>query len=589
MTKHFYSYLLGAILTAMLSVSGYAKEHNNYDHITKTFAKANNTDLSSQVVLSNFKIYEEGFPDEPVFGYTSPARTVLIYELDWNLSSIGGNISTGDYFTFKLPNTTTATYTDNQELVVNGIVVGKVSTTANSDTVKVEFNNQATGMANYRGTFSIPIIITLKEGDNTFINPDGSTTTVIYTTPSTTIIVNEVLGKHGQSAYVDYIEWFVYINKSSQDFGTSNLVVEDKVKTESGSFISLIYNPTQYTFRGKDYTFYLHEVKYNNPSNANDHTYEYINGNMNNSHIPVTLDKEEYDAEIAKGNQDIAYAEIFEGGQKFRLHLGNNVGNRSFILRYQTTLPNDDSLVSNSAVLIVDDKETLPYESLNGNPPNGTSVIVYPEIRRNIGTITFADNKDRISITKYDAESGVRLANAVFRLTYPDGTTSVELTTGANGTVQTGVLDAGTYTLTEITAPEGYALLKTPTKVEVVYNEATFVNIPNYPIEEEPAPTFCLIEPNTSDSTILNTDFGITTLGRAANSLEDKETWPLSRKGGWVALESNSKPFVVTRTTSDKITNPENGMLIFDTTDKCLKLYDGTKWTCFSTPACPTK
>lgn len=587
MKKHFYSYLLGAILTAMLSVSGYAKEHNNYDHITKTFAKANNTDLSSQVVLSNFKItYDDGTEVEGVSGSSPSIRTIYLYSINWDLNNLGGNISTGDYFTYNLPNNTPASYTDSQDLIANGIVIGTARTTKGSNIVTVEFNNNASTMANYNGTITVPISVTLNDGENTFINPDGSKIIIIYTAPAGSTVINEVLGKLGQSAYTNYIEWFVYINKSSQDFGTSELIVEDQVKTESGSFVSLMYD--SYYYLGKNHTFALFEVTYNNPTNPDDNTnnFVYTRENKISPYITVTLDKEEFDNEIAKGNKYIAYAEILNGGQKFRLHLGNQVRNRSYELRYRTNLPEDDTNVYNEALLRVDDKITKPYESKDGVAPEKNEVSVPANIYRNISTITYADTKDRIIITKYDAESGVRLANAVFRLTYPDGTTSVELTTGANGTVQTGVLDAGTYTLTEITAPEGYALLKTPTKVEVVYNEATFVNIPNYQIGKEPAPTFCLIEPNTSDSTILNTDFGITTLGRAGKTAED---WPRLRKGGWVALESNSKPFVVTRTTSDKITNPENGMLIFDTTDKCLKLYDGTKWTCFSTPACPTK
>lgn len=603
MTKHFYSYLLGAILTAMLSVSGYAKEHNNYDHITKTFAKANNTDLSNVVKLSNYKFTREGGGEvTSASGTSETANMVFLYTFDWDLSSLGGNVKAGDHFIVPLADNILPTFTQSTNLVVNNVVIGSVSTNRETGLVQVVFNENVEGLANSHGTISFPVSVPLKEGDNIITMPDGTTKKIIYTKNEPSKpgeVLKEIVGKQGMSIYADYIEWSVYINRSSQDFGTSEVIVEDEVRTSSGSFVSLLYN--QYMWVGINRHFELREATYSDPTNANTYnvsyknaprTYTFANGTtmtVNNSIIVVTTDKEEYDAEIAKGNQDIAYAEILNGGQKFRLHLGNKVGTRSFILKYRTNLPTDNSQVLNKAGILVDNKATLPYESKNGQEPTGTTIEETAHIFRNLSTITYADTKDRITITKYDAESGVRLAGATFRLTYPDGTTSVELTTGANGTVQTGVLDAGTYTLTEITAPEGYALLKTPTKVEVVYNEATFVNIPNYQIGKEPAPTFCLIEPNTSDSTILNTDFGITTLGRAANSLEDKETWPLSRKGGWMVLESNTKPFVVTRTTSDKITNPENGMLIFDTTDKCLKLYDGTKWTCFSTPACPTK
>ena len=51
-----------------------------------------------------------------------------------------------------------------------------------------------------------------------------------------------------------------------------------------------------------------------------------------------------------------------------------------------------------------------------------------------------------------------------------------------------------------------------------------------------------------------------------------------------------TKGFVITRMTTAQITaivSPQEGMMVYDTVAKCLKLYDGTVWSCFSTPACP--
>ncbi|HQD45774.1 MAG TPA: thrombospondin, partial [Kaistella sp.] len=66
--------------------------------------------------------------------------------------------------------------------------------------------------------------------------------------------------------------------------------------------------------------------------------------------------------------------------------------------------------------------------------------------------------------------------------------------------------------------------------------------------------------------------------------------WPMIRKSAHTALESNTKGFVITRMTTAQITaivSPQEGMMVYDTVAKCLKLYDGTVWSCFSTPACP--
>nr|WP_315027994.1 hypothetical protein [uncultured Chryseobacterium sp.] len=56
--------------------------------------------------------------------------------------------------------------------------------------------------------------------------------------------------------------------------------------------------------------------------------------------------------------------------------------------------------------------------------------------------------------------------------------------------------------------------------------------------------------------------------------------WPGNIPNGFMALESKNKGMVITRTTSASIALPVEGMLIYDTTDKCFKLYNGTSWNC---------
>jgi hypothetical protein len=62
------------------------------------------------------------------------------------------------------------------------------------------------------------------------------------------------------------------------------------------------------------------------------------------------------------------------------------------------------------------------------------------------------------------------------------------------------------------------------------------------------------------------------------------------RKSGHVALESNTKGFVITRMSSTEISSipvPQEGMMVYDKTAKCLKIYSDGAWSCFSNPACP--
>ena len=94
----------------------------------------------------------------------------------------------------------------------------------------------------------------------------------------------------------------------------------------------------------------------------------------------------------------------------------------------------------------------------------------------------------------------------------------------------------------------------------------------------------CYNDPNTATVGV-DTKHGITLLERAG---ADNSNWPMIRKSAHTALESNTKGFVITRVAGTTgITTPQEGMMVYDTVAKCLKLYDGTAWSCFNTPACP--
>ena len=58
-------------------------------------------------------------------------------------------------------------------------------------------------------------------------------------------------------------------------------------------------------------------------------------------------------------------------------------------------------------------------------------------------------------------------------------------------------------------------------------------------------------------------------------------TWAQDVPNGWLVLESKTKGFVITRVAdSTIISEPKEGMLIYDESASCVKLYDGTKWGC---------
>lgn len=99
-------------------------------------------------------------------------------------------------------------------------------------------------------------------------------------------------------------------------------------------------------------------------------------------------------------------------------------------------------------------------------------------------------------------------------------------------------------------------------------------------------PCICFNPANTSGPGV-DSKLGITLLQRAGKG---ESNWPLVRKSGHLVLESNTKGFVITRVAKANlggIANPQPGMMVYDTTDECLKIYDDGAWACFSTPGCP--
>jgi len=99
---------------------------------------------------------------------------------------------------------------------------------------------------------------------------------------------------------------------------------------------------------------------------------------------------------------------------------------------------------------------------------------------------------------------------------------------------------------------------------------------------------YCL-ENGVTSGTVQDTKTGITSQGRAGATADN---WPMVRKGGFLALESNKKAFVPTRVSTAglaNITNPVEGMMVYDTTENCLKVYVNSSvgWKCFNRKTCP--
>lgn len=85
-------------------------------------------------------------------------------------------------------------------------------------------------------------------------------------------------------------------------------------------------------------------------------------------------------------------------------------------------------------------------------------------------------------IRKVDKGTGELLQGAKFSVEASDGSIAYTGTTDASGIIMTGPLDPGTYTVREISAPDGYLLDSEPQVVELKLNEVRTVEFADSPL-----------------------------------------------------------------------------------------------------------
>ncbi len=94
--------------------------------------------------------------------------------------------------------------------------------------------------------------------------------------------------------------------------------------------------------------------------------------------------------------------------------------------------------------------------------------------------ITFANEEmAELEVTKVDQDTGETLAGATLRVAYDGGHDSFDVYTNASGKAVLSDLKSGTYTVTEITAPDGYILDKTPHSIKLEPGKKATISIPN--------------------------------------------------------------------------------------------------------------
>ncbi len=343
----------------------------------------------------------------------------FLLKMNWDATHLGANIHEGDYFDVTLPDNmrfpsdTTARDFDLKD--TDGTVVAKAHVTPGPNDeggkIHVTFTNAMENKYNVKGTMYLAAKFAkgkIKYDEkNTFsitVNSDvsGQSHTlnggVIIQGP--TVAKDEYISKWGGSVEgkPNQARWHVRLNHLKANM--HNVVITDTMGASGESFIPGSFKLQKVTFD-----------KYGNILSV--------------------------DQNVEVGDK----LKFGAGNKSFELKLGD-IGTQQYHLEYDTTYTPGTKL-KNSARLTSTEKNAVAVTTYQSADSGGTGS---------------GDLASKIKLKKVDADNAsIPLANAVFTVTAPDGST-FELTTGADGTVTSGVLKQGSYKVKEKTPPVGYKL-----------------------------------------------------------------------------------------------------------------------------------
>lgn len=259
-----------------------------------------------------------------------------------------------------------------------------------------------------------------------------------------------------------------------------------------------------------------------------------------------------YDPNVKNSNQ--GQSQIFNGNPVFIDSNGNTVANAAAanVTYACTTCP---ALVTNIGVcsntdgsfppVAVNDTYTISPSSGSGTSVLSNDLVSYSGANATMSTVSIT----QISTTNL----GVNINTNTGLVTISAGTPS------------------GTYTIV-------YKICSTTNSSSCSNEATTVVTVIGTTTSPDP-PSLVCTQPAVGGTPDGYTKIGISTQANPTTG------WPNNVPNGHIVLESKNKGFVITRTVESAITNPVEGMLIYDTADRCIKLYSVDElnigqWTC---------
>ena len=406
------------------------------------------------------------------------------FDLDWAANTTGATLKEGDYFTIDLPDTVMFSSDsspidfDIYDTNGTGAVIAKAHITAgtNGATAKVVFTNWVENRYNVKGNIQLSARFDLTRVP---VNQSTSFTVSVNAGKSNTTSSSGSVNVAGPQVLTDEeLNKFAWYDTENPHLANWEIRINHKKATLPNVTIhDTIVGSTEKILKD---TIRLSKVQMDQYGN-----------DIAGTSTPVDLT-----GKLTMSDND----------QTFTINVGN-VNGEQYRLTYQSTYTEGTNLNNKLTLASVD--ETYTFDARFSRASSGGS-----------GSGSLAN---KIKLTKVDEDNNtITLANAVFTVTQPDGTT-FDLTTGADGTVTSEALVQGTYKVKEKTAPSGYELNDTEYTLEVTSAGGALQTITDKPIKTDISVTKTWVGPKAGPVTVHlfanGTDTG-TTL-----TLDDSNNW----------------------------------------------------------------
>ena len=416
------------------------------------------------------------------------------FDLDWAANTTGATLKEGDYFTIDLPDTVMFSSDsspidfDIYDANGSGAVIAKAHITAgtNGATAKVVFTNWVENRYNVNGNIQLSARFDLtrvpvNQSTSFTVSVNAGKSNMTSSSGSVNVAGPQVLTDESLNKFAWYdtenphlANWEIRINHKKATL--PNVTIHDTIVGSTEKIL-------------KD-TIRLSKVQMDQYGN-----------DIAGTSTPVDLT-----GKLTMSDND----------QTFTINVGN-INGEQYHLTYQSTytegtdLNNTLTLTSNGQTYDFDAHFTRAYSGGSGS----------------------GDLAHKIKLTKVDEDdNSITLANTVFTVTQPDGTT-FNLTTDADGTVTSEALVQGTYRVKETTAPAGYELNNTEYTLQVTATDGALQTISDKPIRTNISVT----------KTWVGLKAGPITVHLFANGTDMGSTLTLDDTNNWTASFTNVRKY----------------------------------------------